>query len=80
MYEVEPVASWRVGARQAFAYAGMTGLRPALALIGRTDYLPIYLRMRKRMPDLTLWVWGGPIIRWERITSTRAARLNRIGR
>lgn len=71
VYEVEPVRSWREGARQALAYAGMSGLSPALALFGVADYLPIYLRMRDRLPALTLWRWDG--FRWERVTSRQSA-------
>lgn len=70
VFEVEPVSSWRHGAQQAFAYAGMTGLRPALALFGPADYLPIYLKIRDRMPGLTLWRWCGS---WDRVTSRREA-------
>jgi hypothetical protein len=72
VWEVEPVASWRHGAQQAFAYAGMTGLKPALALFGLADYLPIFTKVRDRMPGLTLWRWRGE---WVRVTSrTEAAR------
>lgn len=72
VYEVEPVGSWRHGAQQAFAYAGMTGLRPALALFGEADYLSIYIKIRDRMPGLTLWRWRD---RWDRVTSrTEATR------
>jgi hypothetical protein len=70
VYEVEPVRSWRHGAQQAFAYAGMTGLRPALALFGVADYLQIYLRVRDRMPGLSLWVWRG---HWYPVSSRREA-------
>lgn len=72
VYEVEPVRSWRTGARQAFAYGGMSGLRPALALFGVADYEPIYLRIRDRMPGLALWIWSGG--GWERVASRRSAR------
>lgn len=34
VFEVEPVSSWRSGARQAFSYSGMTGLAANLALFG----------------------------------------------
>lgn len=78
VYEVEPVRSWRKGAQQAFAYAGMTGLRPALALFGPADYLPIYLAMRDRMPGLALWVWEGWGA-WTRVTSRTVAARRRTG-
>jgi hypothetical protein len=71
VYEVEPTRSWRVGAQQAFAYAGMTGLQPVLALFGPADWLPLYLRVRDRMPPLTLWrwwPWG-----WEPVSSRHVA-------
>jgi hypothetical protein len=74
VYEVEPVKSWRKGAQQAFAYAGMTGLEPVLALFGAADYFPIYQRIRDRMRGLTLWVWRD-WGKWEPVTSNHAARL-----
>lgn len=71
-FEVEPVRSWRQGARQAFSYAGMTGLTPALALIGEFDAWPMYRRIRDRMPPLELWVWTHG--RWEHISSGRLSK------
>lgn len=71
VFEVEPTRSWTAGARQAFSYAGMTGLAPNLALFGPADYLRIYLRIRDRMPGLILWRWGDGI--WERVSSRRIA-------
>ena len=71
VFEVEPVGSWRVGARQAFSYAGMSGLDPALALFGPSDYLSIYLRIRDRLPGLALWAWNGSA--WEQLRSRRVA-------
>lgn len=70
-FEVEPVGSWRAGARQAFGYAAMAGLEPAVALFGHADYLKIYLRIRDRMRPLGLWVFGDG--RWRRITNRRDA-------
>ena len=70
VFEVEPVRSWRKGAQQAFAYGGMAGLRPVLALFGAADYLPIYLRIRDRLPGLELWVWTGA---WSAVTSRTSA-------
>lgn len=77
VYEVEPVGSWRTGARQAFAYAAMSGLAPNLALFGAADYLPLYLRIRDRMPTLTLWRWNAG--RWWRVTNRRVAMLAERG-
>lgn len=81
VFEVEHAKTWRTGARQAFSYAGMTGLAPNLALFGRNDYLDIYIEVRDRMPDLRLWVWHiGPSIAlgkagwWKPVTSRKAAR------
>lgn len=71
VFEIEPARSWRTGARQAFAYAGMTGLTPNVALFGPADYLPIYLQIRDRMPGLTLWRWQYG--RWVRVTSRQIA-------
>lgn len=73
VFEVEPVKSWRQGARQALAYAGQTGLDPALALFGDADYLKIYDYVRKRLPSLTLWRWNYGA--WEWLSSRRLARL-----
>lgn len=72
VFEVEPARQWRRGAQQAFAYGGMTGLRPVLALFGPIDLLPIYLRIRDKMTPLELWAWRG---RWEPVTSRRTAVL-----
>lgn len=74
VFEVEPVRSWRKGARQAFSYAGMSGLRPALALFGDfpdRDLLPTFIRVRDGMAPLELWVWTCG--RWEQITSRAKA-------
>lgn len=70
IFEVEHVRSWRKGAQQAFAYGGMTGLRPVLAVFGEADYLPIYLRIRDRLPGLELLVWNGA---WSAVTSRVSA-------
>jgi hypothetical protein len=72
VFEVEPARSWRVGARQAFSYGGMTGLVPVLAVFGRIDYLDLYLRVRDRIPGLLLWRWDCG--RWTPVTSRAAAR------
>jgi hypothetical protein len=71
VFEVEPVKRWRHGVRQAFAYAGMSGLRPNLALFGKADYLDIYLKIRDTMPGMVLWVWHAN--GWVRITNRRLA-------
>ena len=76
IYEVEPARSWRTGVRQAFAYAGQTGLSPGLALFGEADYLKLYLFLRDLLPEITLWVWDGGG-GWERITSRRTASVVR---
>lgn len=76
VYEVEPVKSWRHGARQAFAYSGMTGLSPALALFGKADYVQIYVTVRDRMPGLDLWVWR--FHQWDHVTS-RVRAAGRMG-
>lgn len=76
VYEVEPVGSWKAGARQAFAYSAMSGLTANLALFGPADYLPIYLRIRDRMPGLTLWRLRGTHSDgrgWVKITSRAEA-------
>lgn len=75
--EVEPVGSWRHGARQVLAYAAQTGQQPALALFGKADYLPIYLFLRDRFPAFTLWIWRGA---WVRTTNRREAALRTVGR
>jgi hypothetical protein len=75
VFEVEPFTRWRYGARQALAYAGMSGLRANLALFGAADYVPLYLRVRDNLPTLTLWVWH-PELRWRKVTNRQeAARL-----
>lgn len=71
IYEVEPVGSWRSGARQVLAYAWQTGLTPALALFGPAEYERIYLFLRDRLPGIDLWVWRDG---WERTTSRASAR------
>jgi hypothetical protein len=71
VFEVESVQSWRAGAQQAYAYGAMSGLRPHLALFGPANYLPIYLRMRDHMPDLTLLVWASES--WVWVTSSSVA-------
>ena len=71
VFEVEPAKSWRTGAQQAFAYAGMTGLAPALALFGEADWLSLYLRIRDRMMPLALWRWSYGA--WELVSSRRIA-------
>jgi hypothetical protein len=74
VFEVEPFRSWKRGAQQAFAYAAMSGLRPALALFGdmqADQMLSIYLRVRDRMMPLELWVWHWR--RWNPVTSRRDA-------
>lgn len=76
-FEVEPVKSWRHGAQQAFAYGAITGTQPAVALFGRADYLPIYLRIRDRMMPLALWVWDG--YRFVEVTSRQTASLKSLG-
>lgn len=73
VFEVEPVSSWRSGARQAFSYSGMTGLAANLALFGDADYLDIYLRIRDKMPGLTLWRFNHG--RWDPVRSRREAIL-----
>lgn len=73
VYEVEPVKSWRYGARQAFGYAGMTGMAANLALFGMAEYLSIYLQIRDRMPGLTLWRWHDG--KWQRVTTRSTAGL-----
>lgn len=78
VFEVEPVGSWRTGAQQAFAYAGMSGLAPALALFGPADYLPIYLRIRDKMPGLSLWAWEDRGV-WTRVTNRQMAQRRRGG-
>lgn len=67
VFEVESIATWRHGAQQAFAYGAMSGLKPALALFGRDEYLDVYLEVRDKMLGLDLWVWrnGG----WVHATS-----------
>lgn len=70
VFEVEPVATWVKGAQQAFAYGGMSGLHPAVALFGEAEYLPIFLRVRDQMPGLTLWVFAD--YGWRKITSRRS--------
>ena len=72
VFEVEPVASWRTGARQALAYAGQSGLTPALALFGEADYLRIYLFLRDRLDGLDLWVWRGT---WVHTTNRQEAAI-----
>ncbi|MEW2383398.1 hypothetical protein AB0873_15085 [Micromonospora sp. NPDC047707] len=72
VYEVEPAHQWRTAVRQALAYAGQTGLSPAIALFGPEDYLRIYLFVRDRLPSLGLWAYRG---RWEQLTSRRSAAL-----
>lgn len=71
IFEVEPARTWRHGAQQAYAYGGSTGLRPAVAIFGEADYEEIYLRVRDRMPGLSLWVWQTG---WIEITSRRLAK------
>lgn len=71
VFEVEPAHQWRTAARQALAYAGQTGLTPAIALFGAADIPRIYLFLRDRMPAMQLWVHRS---RWERVTSRRAAK------
>lgn len=71
VFEVEPVTGWRGGTRQALAYAGQTGWKPALALFGQADYLRIYLFLRDRVPGVTLWIWRGW---WDRTTNRNDAQ------
>ena len=63
----------REAARQAFSYSGMTGLAANLALFGDADYLDIYLRIRDKMPGLTLWRFNHG--RWDPVRSRREAIL-----
>ncbi len=71
IFEVEPVRSWRTGARQVLAYAAQTGQTPAVALFGDADYLRIYLWIRDRLPGVHLWVWRN--VAWGRVASRREA-------
>lgn len=76
VFEVEPVASWRKGARQVMAYAQQTGMKAALALFGPADYVPIYLYLRDRVQCIDLWVWRG---RWVHTTSRAKAQGETFG-
>jgi hypothetical protein len=57
VYEVEPIARWRVGAAQALQYGGQVEQRAALALYGRAEALPdVWLELsRLPAPGLELW-------------------------
>lgn len=74
VFEVEPVTRWRAGARQAWAYAGMSGLHPNLALFGKADYSRLYLKVRDTMPGMTLWV-EHPARGWHRIQNRQDSRI-----
>ena len=74
VYEVEPLRSWQVGAQQAFAYAGMSGLIPNLAIFGRGNYVPIYSKIRDKMPGLRLWIWDVSYSNWQICGSLITAR------
>lgn len=58
VFEVEPASQWRTGVRQAYGYAGMSGLAPAVALFGKADYRSIAAQIERTMPGLALWVWA----------------------
>jgi hypothetical protein len=73
IFEVEPVAHWRHGAQQVFAYAAMTGCAPCLALFGYADYAKIYAQIRERIQlSLALWIFDG--FNWQMVTGHQVLR------
>lgn len=74
-FEVEPLRSWKTGARQALAYAVQTGCEPGLAIFGTAsppEVLRLYLKLRDERPPIQFWSWNG--CKWVHITSRAACR------
>lgn len=72
VFEVEPFATWRHGARQALAYSAQTGLRPAVAVYG--DMSPAWVdEMFESCRDM-LDVWVLDDDRWAHITAKHQTR------